>query len=363
MRKYIVLCLCWMAGFLPCLSQTSTDKLFPNAVISRSHYDKMKADLQSKPDETFPGKWYYTKIKSRADEIIKENKVPATAVSTKNNPSNVDISSEMNDIYLLCLTYAFEQKEIYLDKAVEYLSAWAKVNVPVTKDNLHEEGYNKGVEGYSLIRRVITDEQRSLIDGWVRKRGELFAKENDVRVNNWTTCLMYQFYLFGKVLEDDNILNKYNTQYDTWVIKNLFPNGTTTDLLGRDAFAYHAYDLMFFAHLGHAIGTYEGYDKADEFYKKDVNLGASIQHSVDFWKPFLLYPDKYTHTEFVDTEYAPDKNRTDYNKTYNPSGTLYVIDELYEFDSSLEEILKKYNRTYNNGKVALGMSYLRWFYK
>ena len=58
-------------------------------------------------------------------------------------------------------------------------------------------------------------------------------------------------------------------------------------------------------------------------YKKDVHWGASIRNSVVFWKPFLLDSKKYTHLEFVGTEYEPDKKRSDYNKAYNPSGDVY----------------------------------------
>ena len=180
-----------------------------------------------------------------------------------------------------------------------------------------------------------------------------------MRVNNWGTCLLYQFYLFGTVLEDEAIVDKFRSSYDDWVKGNLFPNGTTTDLLGRDAFAYHAYDLLFFARLCHLKAMYEGYEAAEAFYKKDVHWGASIRNSVVFWKPFLLDSKKYTHLEFVGTEYEPDKKRSYYNKAYNPSGTLYVIDELYEIDKELKEVLDYYKRN-PDVSLKLGLSSLRW---
>ena len=210
-----------------------------------------------------------------------------------------------------------------------------------------------------MIRKVIGQSDRELIDTWLRKRAEVFIKDNDLRVNSWGTCLLYQFYLFGTVLEDEAIVDKFRSSYDDWVKGNLFPNGTTTDLLGRDAFAYHAYDLLFFARLCHLKAMYEGYEAAEAFYKKDVHWGASIRNSVVFWKPFLLDSKKYTHLEFVGTEYEPDKKRSDYNKAYNPSGTLYVIDELYEIDEELKEVLDYYKRN-PDVSLKLGLSSLRW---
>ncbi len=67
----------------------------------------------------------------------------------------------------------------------------------------------------------------------------------------------------------------------------------------------------------------------------------------------------HTHLEFVGTEYEPDKKRSDYNKAYNPSGTLYVIDELYEIDKELKEVLDYYKRN-PDVSLKLGLSSLRW---
>ena len=83
-------------------------------------------------------------------------------------------------------------------------------------------------------------------------------------------------------IDDKNVVNTYfRNRYSGWVKNNLYANGTTTDLMGRDAFAYHSYDLLFFAEICHGMACYEGYKVADEFYAQDVNWGASIKKSVD----------------------------------------------------------------------------------
>lgn len=335
------------------------DKMFPNAVIGREHYNKLKTELSKEGDNVF--KTMFDKhIRGYAEKVMAYGKQPVTAISSNNNPQGVDIYEEMKSIYYLCVTYAFNQEKRYLDKAVNYLTAWAKVNVAEPKSNIHEEKYSWAVEGYSLIRNIISAEDRELIDGWMIKRLKQFEKDNDLRGNNWGTCLLRQYYLYGLVLDEDKWINKYKEAYPEWVKGNLFPNGTTTDLLARDAFAYHAYDLSFFAKIAHLIAIYEGYEAADRFYTQDVNGGASVKKCVDFWKPFLLNTPKYGHIEFIDTEYEPDKKREDYNKSYNPSSTLYVVDELYEFDYSLKEIFDKYRggNVWINWRSAL--SALRW---
>ena len=328
------------------------DKMFPNAVIGREHYERLQVELSKAGTNAF--KTMFDKhIRRYAEEVITAGKQPVTAVSS-------NIYEEMKSIYYLCVTYAFNQEQRYLDKAVDYLVAWAEVNVAEPKSNIHEEKYSWAVEGYSLIRNIVSAENRQLIDGWMIKRLTQFEKDNDLRGNNWGACLLRQYYLYGLVLGDDKWINKYKDAYPDWVKGNLFPNGTTTDLLARDAFAYHAYDLSFFAKIAHLIALYEGYDAADRFYAQDVNGGASVKKCVDFWKPFMMNAPKYGHVEFIDTEYEPDKKREDYNKTYDPSSTLYVVDELYEFDDSLKKVFDKYRggNVWINWRSAL--SALRW---
>lgn len=335
------------------------DKMFPNAIISREHYDRLQTELSKEGENDF--KVMFDKhIRRYAEIVMVSAKQPVTAISSNNNAQGVDIYEEMKSIYYLCVTYAFNQDQRYLDKAVDYLTAWARVNVAEPKSNIHEEKYSWAVEGYSLIRNIISIEERQLIDEWMKKRLNQFEKDNDLRGNNWGACLLRQYYLYGLVLGEDKWINKYKDAYPEWVKGNLFPNGTTTDLLARDAFAYHAYDLSFFAKIAHLIALYDGYDAADRFYTQEINGGASVKKCVDFWKPFILDSPKYRHIEFVDTEYEPDKKREDYNKVYNPSSTLYVIDELYEFDDSLKEIFDKYWRgnVWINWRSSL--SALRW---
>ncbi|WP_224206648.1 alginate lyase family protein [Bacteroides salyersiae] len=237
------------------------------------------------------------------------------------------------------------------------------MNVAVSKSNIHESVYTPAVEGYSIIRNVISQADRDEIDGWFRKRINVFIKDNDLRDNNWGTCLMQQFYYYGSALNDKNVVNTYfRNRYSGWVKNNLYANGTTTDLMGRDAFAYHSYDLLFFAEICHGMACYEGYKVADEFYAQDVNWGASIKKSVDFWKPYLLDPAKNPHTEFVETEWAPDKKRSDYNKPYSPAGTMYVADELLEMDQDLLRAVDKYRGGNPFYTWRLTLSNLRWYY-
>ena len=49
---------------------------------------------------------------------------------------------------------------------------------------------------------------------------------------------------------------------------------------------------------------------------------------VNYWRPFLIDPANNVHIEFVNTKYEPDKSRSDYNKPYVPSSSVYALEEL-----------------------------------
>lgn len=363
MKKHILLLFLLVGSSLAGKAQSTdnVDLMFPNLMMTRYHYDKMKEDIEKKGNNA-PKRTYITNMLNPAEAIVGSDRKTTPVVSTSNNPTNIKIEDEMNAIYQLCVAYAFSQDERFLNKAVEYLKAWGKINVAVSKSNIHESVYTPAIEGYSIIRNMISEVDRDEIDEWLRKRINVFIKDNDLRVNNWGTCLHQQFYYFGLTLNDKTVTGYFTNRYPQWVKGNLYPNGTTTDLLGRDAFAYHAYDLKFFAEICHAMACYEGYEVADAFYAKDVHWGASIKKSVDFWKPYLLDPVKNPHLEFVETEWAPDKKRSDYNKPYSPSGTMYAADELFEMDHDLIRAVEMYRNGNPFATWRLTLSNLRWYY-
>ena len=115
-----------------------------------------------------------------------------------------------------------------------------------------------------------------------------------------------------------------------------------------------------FARLCHLKAMYEGYEAAEAFYKKDVHLGSFYPELVWFsGNLFCWIPRNILTLNLQVQNIEPDKKRSDYNKAYNPSGTLYVIDELYEIDKELKEVLDYYKRN-PDVSLKLGLSFLRW---
>jgi len=341
-------------------AQTNVDKMFPNLVLTREHYDKWKLAIDAV--ETSDGKTAYENtIRLLAIKIVRDEITPSPVVSlAASGASSALVGEDMKRMYSLCLYYAFTQSDVYLAKAKEFYLAWAAVNTAVKENSPGETVYTPAIEGYSIIRNNIDETSRIAIDAWMTRRAAV-AVADGVRTNNWQTIRLQFLLYYGLVLQNATLITKFNSGFDLFIPINLYPNGTSIDLLGRDAFAYHAYNALFYAKILKANACYYGNDVADAMYSKEYQWGSSIKKSIDFWKPYMLYPAKYSHNEFVETEYAPDKTtHADYNKPYNPAGTIYAVDEMYYFDSTLFECISKYRGNTKTATLPLWLSALRW---
>lgn len=340
-------------------SQVVVDQLFPNLVFTRSQFDSWKQAI-SDESQTAAYDAYTNHIRLLALKTVRDELVPAPVASLTGASTSL-VDADMKRMYALSVYYAFTLNEIYLNKAKEYYLAWAAVNNAVKENSPAETIYTPAIEGYSIIRKVLDEASRTTIDAWIRRRATT-ALADRVRANNWETIRLQFIQYYGYVLNDQSLLTYFTNGLSTFIPINIYPNGTTEDLLGRDAFAYHAYNLLFYARILKAEACYNGFERADQLYAAEYKWGSSIKKAVDFWKPYILYPEKFTHVEFLETEWAPDQLRSDFNKPYNPGGTIYAVDELYLFDKDLYECIRKYRGATYNATLPLWLSATRWLY-
>ncbi len=229
--------------------------------------------------------------------------------------------------------YTFQQSPTeakpYFDKVVSTLMAWInfgnKVANPVHSPN--ETSYFGFYEAYSVVRSRMTAADRAKVDNWIG--GRVFAYRSfPPRVNNWETIRLNLLYYFGYLLNDRTLIEQTDASYTTLLNVNLKAGGQSEDVISRDAFAYHAYNLAFYARILRVKFLYEGQSNYNTFKARKNNIGVSLQDLMNYWKPFLIDPANNVHLEFVNTNYAPDKTRSDYNKPYDPASTVYALEEL-----------------------------------
>ena len=260
------------------------------------------------------------------------SKTPAPFVEgDANNFTN--ISNQATDCKMLALRWLMlyekspAEAKPYFDKVVSTLLAWVNAGNVATTHIPNESSYLGFFEAYSVIRSRTAAADKTKIDNWLLAKLSIY-RNFPARVNNWETIRLSFLYYLGYMLNSTVTLDYAAGAYTTLLNVNLMAGGKSEDLISRDAFAYHAYNLAFYARIFKAKAYFEGYDAMNTFKNRKNNINVSVQDMMNYWKPFLIDPVNNVHIEFVNTNYAPDKTRTDYNKPFVPSSAVYALEEL-----------------------------------
>jgi len=260
------------------------------------------------------------------------SKTPAPFVEgDANNFTN--ISNQATDCKMLALRWLMlyekspAEAKPYFDKVVSTLLAWVNAGNVATTHIPNESSYLGFFEAYSVIRSRTAAADKTKIDNWLLAKLSIY-RNFPARVNNWETIRLSFLYYLGYMLNSTVTLDYAAGAYTTLLNVNLMAGGKSEDLISRDAFAYHAYNLAFYARIFKAKAYFEGYDAMNTFKNRKNNINVSVQDMMNYWKPFLVDPLNNVHIEFVKTNYAPDKTRTDYNKPFVPSSAVYALEEL-----------------------------------
>ena len=260
------------------------------------------------------------------------SKTPAPFVEgDANNFTN--ISNQATDCKMLALRWLMlyekspAEAKPYFDKVVSTLLAWVNAGNVATTHIPNESSYLGFFEAYSVIRSRTAAADKTKIDNWLLAKLSIY-RNFPARVNNWETIRLSFLYYLGYMLNSTVTLDYAAGAYTTLLNVNLMAGGKSEDLISRDAFAYHAYNLAFYARVFKAKAYFEGYDAMNTFKNRKNNINVSVQDMMNYWKPFLVDPSNNVHIEFVKTNYAPDKTRTDYNKPFVPSSAVYALEEL-----------------------------------
>jgi hypothetical protein len=310
------------------ITPTPADTRFPvNLLVDSLTLAYIKAETAVNPDMSTA---VATIINSPSLSAL--SKTPAPFVSgDANNFTN--ISNQATDCKMLALRWLMlydkspAEAKPYFDKVVSTLLAWVNAGNVATTHLPNESSYLGFFEAYSVVRSRAAAADKAKIDNWLLAKLSVY-RNFPARVNNWETIRLSFLYYLGYMLNSTVTLDYAAGAYTTLLNVNLMAGGKSEDLISRDAFAYHAYNLAFYARILKAKAYFEGYNAMNTFKNRKNNINVSVQDMMNYWKPFLVDPLNNVHIEFVNTNYAPDKTRTDYNKPYVPSSSVYALEEL-----------------------------------
>jgi hypothetical protein len=296
---------------------------------------------------------YFTAFKKTADEALNQIADPIDTVVSEGHLATdpkkiitVRSLKDINKIYSLAISYRITNNKSYLDKLVEFLTAWATVNKP-QGNPINDTKFEDLFAAYDMAKNNIALTSKKTIDDWLVKMAteEMRTGKNKAKTtsfNNWNSHRLKVIGCIAYILNNDEYKKYIDEELPVQVEKNLFPDGSGFDFLERDALHYHVYTLEPLISLATVLKRAKGKD----YYNYTSASGASINRSVNFLIPYVT--GEKIHGEYVNSKVAFDKKRAENKEAgfeiganFNPLNAVPVIIQAAHFQPSLMEAVKK----------------------
>jgi hypothetical protein len=323
---------------------------------------KIRLDIDESPPYAY--KKAYRPILDAAQKALTETPNPIEKITSQGllegNPAktaSLKAAQDCYKVYSLAFLYRISDQKRYLDKAADFLIAWAKTN-KATGDPIDETKLEDMVTGYDLVRNELSAENKTLIDQWFdsiaySEVNSISAKPGKgTAINNWNSHRIKMIALIAYTLHTNKYDAYITAELEKQLAVNLNPDGTTHDFIERDAFHYHTYDIE--PLLTTCIVLYRATGK--NYFDYQTPNGASIKKCSDFMIPYMT--GEKTHGEFVKSTVPFDKKRAENHEKGYEAGTLfepksgiYLLSLAAYFDPSYVPTIKK---------AAQDPQYLNW---
>lgn len=308
----------------------------------------------------------YQGFEKSALKYLDEQPNPIDTIRTegllKGNPKKVKTQqalADMNKMFTLALAYRIGGDQKYLNKCVEFLSAWAKNNKP-NGDPIDDTNLDPAVEAYDLIKKDIPAADKKEIEKWLNETA--WAEINSKRmkagrataINNWNAHRLKEVGEIGYALNNQELINWAIDNLKSHININLYADGTSLDFKERDAMHYHIYDLEPMLKLAIMIDRAKG----NNFYTYESPKGSSIKKSVEWLIPYIK--GEKQHEEYVNTTVKFDRDRAKNNEPgfapgsmFKPGLALPVLRLSVYFDPTQKDLLQKVSGGQHNWQNVL----------
>jgi ribosomal protein L10 len=254
---------------------------------------------------------------------------------------------DLNKIYALAYTYKITNSKDYLEKCLQYIIAWAKVNQAIANP-INNTKLDPLFEAYDLIKEEVNVTDKEVIEKWFRQIAfvEITDRRQAIRkksaYNNWNSHKIKIVANIAYLLNDKQYMVFVDTSLRKQIAMNLYADGSGADFIERDALHYHYYTLEPLLVTATIIKRATGFN----YYNYISASGSSIQKSVEFLIPYAT--GEKTHAEFVNSNVAFDRKRAqnkepDYmiGANFNPKKAIDVFISAAYFNPAYLSIVKK----------------------
>jgi hypothetical protein len=318
--------------------------------LSNDEFSKLKTLINSDPTV----KAAFEPFQTLADKALTEEPDPIERIASEGklagDPDKIKTAKSVEDankIYALALVYKIYDNKACLNKAAQYLQAWARVNKSCG-DPIDETKLENLITGYDIVRNAIDPAVKKEVDSWLQNiaDGELNSKYmapgRGTAVNNWNSHRIKIIAMIVYTLHNDKYDKIIQNELTKQIAINLYADGSGLDFAERDALHYHVYTLE--PLITAAMVIYRATGK--NYFNYESEKGSSIKKSTDFLVPFVT--GEKTHGEFLNSRVAFDKARAKNNEKdyqagakFNPLNGVHVLEQAAYFDGKYLAAVKQ----------------------
>ncbi len=263
------------------------------------------------------------------------------------DPKRIDTEKSLRDMDKLAawlFAYYGTQDEIYAQKAKTYILVWASTYRP-TGNPINENKFEPLIHAYQTTKQYFSPKERTMVERWLTRIVEAEKAFPHIPENNWKTKHIKLVGTIGLILDNQAYVRYAVDQAKRYIDGALYGDGTSRDLLQRDAMGYHVSGLKPIMVL--AITLDQLSDKKDGLgtFNYQNPAGGSLRKSVDYVVPYAM--GEKVHQEWVNTKVELDKQRAAAGIARYQPGTLYAPERSQEmfalasyFDPAYEKVLR-----------------------
>ena len=284
--------------------------------LNPSELKKLKGIIQTEPS----AQKAFSLLENQAKIALKQKPLPIDTIVSEghlaSDPKKIKTIKSLADlakIYALAYTYKITDNKDYLQKCLEYIKAWAKVNQAIANP-INNTKLDPIFEAYDLIKEEVNATDKEVIEKWFKQIAvvEIAERRRAIRkksaYNNWNSHKIKIVANIAYLLNDNQYMLFVDTSLKKQIAMNLYADGSGADFKERDALHYHYYTLEPLLLTATIIKRATGFN----YYTYLSDSGSSIQKSVAFLAPYAT--GEKTHAEFVNSKVAFDRKRAQNNE-------------------------------------------------
>jgi hypothetical protein len=171
---------------------------------------------------------------------------------------------------------------IYGEKARQIIMAWVKTYKP-DGNTINENKFISFFWGYYIFKSHFSRQEQEETEKWIR---EIALKQMNRKItpnNNWESKRLKITGIAGVVLKDNQLIDHSIEGFKNYISSAYYPDGTSNDLISRDALQYHISGLK------PCLSAFINLSKFDErfnLYAWESPTGSSVKKSVEYTLPY-----------------------------------------------------------------------------